>query len=156
MNINKDYNKILNDKKDMPKIIKLDDKLINKWGKETMVVAPPTDYDDIIKKIPYGKLVTTENIRNEIAKKYQVDMTCPFTCGIFINIVAYSSYQRNENLTPFWRVLKSNGELNSKFPEGIELQKRLLIEEGHTIITKGKNNIKYYVLDYQKKLYDFN
>ena len=121
-----------------------------------MVVAPPTDYDDIIKKIPYGKLVTTENIRNEIAKKYQVDMTCPFTCGIFINIVAYSSYQRSENPTPFWRVLKSNGELNSKFPEGIELQKRLLIEEGHTIITKGKNNIKYYVLDYQKKLYDFN
>ena len=46
----------------------------------------------------------------------------------------------------------SDGELNVKYPEAIELQKRLLEEEGHTIITKGTKNIKYYVKDFEKSL----
>lgn len=36
-----------------------------------------------------------------------------------------------------------------KYPEAIELQKRLLEDEGHTIIVKGK---KYYVKDFEKSL----
>ena len=58
-------------------------------------------------------------------------------------------YQRKEDITPYWRTLKTNGELNNKYPEGIELQKRLLEEEGHTIIQKGS---KYYVKDFESKL----
>ncbi len=74
------------------------------------------------------------------------------TAGIFINIVAWASYQRSDNITSYWRVLKSDGELNFKYPEGIKLQKRLLEEEGHTIISKGTKNIKYYVKDFEKSL----
>lgn len=37
--------------------------------------------------------------------------------------------------------LKTDGELNIKYPEAIELQKRLLEEEGHTIISKGKKKL---------------
>lgn len=71
------------------------------------------------------------------------------TAGIFVNIVAWDSYQRNEDVTPYWRTLKSDGELNIKYPEAIELQKRLLEEEGHTTISKG---IKYYVKDFENSL----
>ena len=46
----------------------------------------------------------------------------------------------------------SAGELNVKYPEGIKLQKRLLEEEGHTIISKGTKNIKYYVKDFENSL----
>ena len=60
--------------------------------------------------------------------------------------------QRNEDITPYWRTLKSDGELNVKYPEAIELQKKLLEEEGHTIISKGTKNIKYYVKDFEKNL----
>lgn len=74
------------------------------------------------------------------------------TAGIFVNIVAWASYQRNENITPYWRTLKSDGELNAKYPEAIELQKKLLEKEGHIIISKGKKNIKYYVKDFEKFL----
>lgn len=70
------------------------------------------------------------------------------TAGIFINIVAWASYQRTENITPYWRVLKSDGELNIKYPESINLQKKLLEEEGHIIIEKGNKIKKYYVKDY--------
>ena len=48
--------------------------------------------------------------------------------------------------------MKSDGELNVKYPEGEELQKRLLEEEGHTIISKGTKNIKYYVKDFENSL----
>ena len=117
-----------------------------------MVIAPPIDYDTFIKNVPSGKLITTDTLRKAMAKKYNVDITCPLTCGIFVNIVAWASFQRKDNITPYWRVLKSNGELNIKYPEAIELQKRLLEEEGHTIITKGTKNIKYYVKDFEKSL----
>lgn len=65
------------------------------------------------------------------------------TAGIFVNIVAWTSYQRTKDITPYWRTLKSDGELNIKYPEAIELPKRLLEEEGHTVIAKGK---KYKIL----------
>ena len=45
-----------------------------------------------------------------------------------------------------------NDELMKKVPEAIELQKRLLEEEGHTIISKGTKNIRYYVKDFEKSL----
>lgn len=151
----KDFNARMNDSKDMPKIVNLDEEASKKWGGKTMVIAPPIDYDTFIKCVPSGKLITTDTLRKAMAKKYNVDITCPLTCGIFVNIVAWASFQRNDNITPYWRVLKSDGELNIKYPEAIELQKRLLEEEGHTIITKGTKNIKYYVKEFEKSLMEF-
>lgn len=149
----KDFNKMMNNSKDMPKIkILEDEKMIKKYGGSKMLLAPPLYYDKLIKKIPKGKLVTISIIRNTLAKENGADFTCPLTAGIFINIVAHASYQRNEDITPYWRVLKSNGELNNKYPKGIELQKKLLEEEGYTIIKKGNKNIKYYVKDFEKYL----
>lgn len=151
----KDYNAKLNNNKDMPKLIELDAEAAQKWGGKKMVVAPPLDYDQIIKEIPKGKLLTTKEIRKIIAHKYQADITCPLTCGIFINLVAFASIERKENPTPFWRVLKVDGELNEKFPGGITLQKEYLEAEGHIICTKGKKKTKYYVKDYEKQLFHF-
>lgn len=149
----KDFNKIMNNSKDMPKIkILKDEKMIKKYGGSKMLLAPPLYYDKLIKKVPKGKLVTISIIRDTLAKENGADFTCPLTAGIFINIVAHASYQRNKNITPYWRVLKSNGELNNKYPKGIELQKKLLEEEGYTIIKRGNKNIKYYVKDFEKYL----
>ena len=61
----------------------------------------------------------------------------------FVNICAWTSYQRKEDITPYWRTLKSNGELNIKYPEAIELQKRLLEEEGHTITDLADDTFDY-------------
>ena len=148
----KDFNKMLNNNKDMPKIVELNDEASSKWGGKTMVVAPPLSYDKVMKIVPFGKIITTDLIRKYIAKEHKVDITCPLTAGIFINICAWASYQRDTNLTPYHRTLKSNGELNPKYPGGVEEQKRLLEQEGHIIIEKGRKNIKYYVKDYEKNL----
>lgn len=146
----KDFNKMLNDNKDMPKIKVInDEKTIKKYGGTRMFLAPPLYYDKLMRKVPKGKLITAGQIREYLAKENNADFTCPLTAGIFINIVAWASYQRKEDITPYWRTLKTNGELNNKYPEGVELQKRLLEEEGHTIIQKES---KYYVKDFESKL----
>lgn len=44
--------------------------------------------------------------------------------------------------------------MNEKYPGGIEIQKEMLEKEGHTIIQKGRKNIKYYVKDYESVLFD--
>lgn len=149
----KDFNAMLKNSKDMPKIqIVEDEKTIKKYGGTKMFFAPPTYYDALMKQVPKGKLVTVAQIREYLAKKNDADFTDPMTAGIFINIAAWASYQRNEDITPYWRTLKSDGELNVKYPKAIALQKRLLEEEGHTIITKGRTNVRYYVKEFENSL----
>lgn len=111
------------------------------------------DYDKVIKRIPHGKLLTIERIRNHLAYQYDADFTCPLTAGVFTGIVAWASHQRTEDITPYWRVVKNKGELNPKFPGGIEAQKQKLEAEGHSIVSKGKKNLKYYVKDYEQSLF---
>ncbi len=148
---------MLHDNKDMPKFqVITDQKSIEKYGGKYMYFAPPIDYDKVMKKIPYGKVITIGKIREFFAKENDADFTEPITAGIFVSIAAWASYQRTEDKTPYWRTLKANGELNSKYPGGIEVQKEKLEAEGHTIIKKGRKNIKYYVKDYEDVLFDLN
>ena len=92
-----------------------------------------------------GKVITVGKIREYFAELNGADFTEPITAGIFVSIAAWASYQRSEDETPYWRTLKANGELNAKYPGGIEAQKEKLEAEGHTIIQKGRTNIKYFV-----------
>lgn len=94
-------------------------------------------------------MITVKAIREYFAKMNNADFTDPITAGIFVSIAAWASDQRDENLTPYWRTLKVNGELNPKYPGGVEAQKKKLEEEGHTIIQKGRTHIRYYVKDYE-------
>lgn len=150
----KDFNAMLHDKKDMPKIqIITDQKSIEKYGGSKMYFAPPIDYDKVMKQIPYGKVITVGKIREYFAIQKGADFTEPITAGIFVSIAAWASSQRSEDETPYWRTLKANGELNAKYPGGIEAQKEKLEAEGHTIIQKGRKNIRYYVQDYEKALF---
>ena len=150
----KDFNAMLQDSKDMPKFqIITDQKSIEKYGGNKMYFAPPIDYDKVMKRVPYGKVITI-GIREYFARESGGDFTEPITAGIFVSIAAWASYQRAEDETPYWRTLKANGELNAKYPGGIETQKEKLEAEGHIIIQKGRKNLKYYVKDYERVLFD--
>lgn len=151
----KDFNAMLNDSKDMPKIqIITDKKSIEKYGGDRMYFAPPMEYDRIMRLVPYGKLLTVGAIREFFAKLSGADFTEPITAGIFVSIAAWASCQRSVDETPYWRTLKANGELNAKYPGGIEAQKEKLESEGHTIIQKGRKNLTYYVKDYENALFE--
>ncbi|VVB62208.1 Uncharacterised protein [uncultured archaeon] len=47
---------------------------------------------------------------------------------------------------PYWRTLKADGFLNEKYPGGALAQKKLLEQEGFTILKKGK---KFVVKDFE-------
>ncbi|MDY2813258.1 MAG: MGMT family protein [Dorea sp.] len=150
----KDFNAMLHDSKDMPKMQTItDQKSIEKYGGDQMYFAPPIAYDEVMKRVPYGKVLTVGAIREYFARKSGADFTEPITAGIFVSIAAWASYQRTFDETPYWRTLKANGELNPKYPGGVEAQKEKLEQEGHTVISKGKTNIRYYVKDYEQHLY---
>lgn len=151
----KDFNAMLHDSKDMPKIqIITDQKSIERYGGNKMYFAPPISYDKIMKQVPYGRIITVGAIREYFAKENEADFTEPITAGIFVSIAAWASYQREENETPYWRTLKAKGELNPKYPGGVEAQKEKLEAEGHIVIQRGRKNIRYYVKDYENVLYE--
>ncbi len=150
----KDFNAMLHDSKDMPKIqIITDEKSIRKYGGDRMYFAPPLAYDNVMRLVPFGKLLTVSAIRDYFARQNGADFTDPITAGIFVSIAAWASYQRETDATPYWRVLKANGELNPKYPGGVAVQKEILEKEGHRVIKKGRTNIRYYVRDYEKALF---
>lgn len=151
----KDFNAMLRDSKDMPKFQTItDQKSIEKYGGSRMYFAPPMAYDEIMRQVPWGKVITVGKIREHFAKLSGADFTEPITAGIFVSIAAWASDQRSENETPYWRTLKAKGELNPKYPGGTEAQKEKLEAEGHTVIQKGRKNIRYFVKDYEKVLFD--
>lgn len=150
----KDFNAMLLDSKDMPKIqIITDEKSIKKYGGDKMYFAPPMAYDEVMRTVPFGKLITVGLIREYFAKQNSADFTEPITAGIFVSIAAWASEQRTADKTPYWRTLKANGELNPKYPGGVQAQKEMLEKEGHTVIQKGRTNIRYYVQDYERALF---
>jgi len=67
----KTFNEKLNDSKDMP-VVKMvsDPKAVARFGGERMLIAPPLAYDEIMKRVPEGKIITTDRIRDHLARKY--------------------------------------------------------------------------------------
>ena len=151
----KDFNAMLRQNKDMPKIQILKDQAsIQKYGGEKMYFAPPMAYDALMRQVPQGKLLTVGAMREHLAKKAGADFTDTITAGIFVSIAAWASHQREQDKTPYWRTLKANGALNEKYPGGAQAQKEKLEAEGHVVLQKGRKNIKYYVKDYEKALFE--
>ena len=150
----KDFNAMLHRETDMPRIqLVTDEATIRKYGGERMFFAPPLAYDAAMRRVPFGRLITVGDIRAHFARENGADFTDPITAGIFVSIAAWASSQRATDETPWWRTLKANGELNPKYPGGVEAQVRLLEAEGHRIAHRGRTNIRYYVEDYERALF---
>lgn len=141
------------------KIVKLEGKAAEKWGGGTMVIPKPLDVDRLVKKIPEGKVLLLDELRQELAREYKTNIACPLTTGIFLRIAAETAEEDVRNgvshVTPYWRVLKSDGSLNMKFPGSIEAQAEKLREEGFRLVA-NKTGTQMKVADYSHYLYHFD
>lgn len=148
---NKSWNEKLQNNKDLPKVVELDEKMSKRFGPGKMVVPSPLEVKDIMDSVGEGHLITTEGIREKLAGKHGTNTACPLCTGMFAKISAFAAEEdrekREKKITPYWRTLKAKGELNEKFPGGIDQQKWLLENEGFTVIQKGK---KYVVENFEK------
>jgi alkylated DNA nucleotide flippase Atl1 len=144
----KTWREKLAESKNLPKVEVLTGDAAKRWGGETLAIPAPKDVDAIMKRVPRGKVITVADIREKIAKKYEADVGCPLTCGIFAWIAANAAEEDaaegKDEITPWWRTLKSGGELNPKFPGGIDRQRALLESEGHVVVARGK---RFFVAD---------
>ena len=150
----KDFNAMLHRNNGMPRIQTVTDKAtIRTYGGSRMLLAPPLAYDALMRRVPTGKLTTVGELRAHLARESGADFTDPMTAGIFVSIAAWASHQRTEDKIPYWRTLKAGGELNPKYPGGVEAQRARLEAEGHTVVQRGRKHLRYYVQDYEKALY---
>ena len=149
----KTWNEKLGTVGDLPKVVKLNNKQRAKFKANMLAIPSPLEVNELMAKVPKGKLGTINIMREKIAKRHKADAGCPITTGIFAWIASYAAEESRDlgkkRITPYWRTLKNGGELNLKYPGGIKEQSKALTSEGHTIIQKGK---RFFVKDYEKKL----
>ena len=136
----KTWQEKLADSKDLPKVVEITDKMSKRWGTGTLVIPAPREVDEI---------------RVVLARKHGATVGCPLTTGIFANIAARAAEEAaaegRKDITPYWRTLKSSGELNEKYPGGVEAQAAHLGEEGHTI-EPGKGKKPPKVKEFEESL----
>jgi alkylated DNA nucleotide flippase Atl1 len=157
----KSWQEKLADKKNLPKVLKLQKSFpcynaVHKMGVETgddVVLVNPSEVVTLMKQVPKGKLITLAEICKAIAKKHHVKGCCSLTTGIFIMTAANAAEEAANSgkalPIPYWRTLKIDGFLNEKYPGGALSQKKLLEAEGFTILKKGK---KFVVKDFERYL----
>jgi len=149
----KSWREKLADDKGYPKVAPVCGKMTTKWGTGIMVIPAPREVDGIMKQVPRSKLITIKQIRAALAQRHRADFACPITTGIFAWIAAHAAEEAvsegQKSVTPYWRTLKSGGELNEKYPGGIAKLKPRLEAEGHKVIKKGK---RFVVADFEKAL----
>jgi len=153
MRTRKSWREKLADSKGLPKVAKITGKMTTRWGAGTMVIPAPKEVDALMKKIPPGKLVTINELRARLALRHKASIACPITTGIFAWIAAHAAEEAaaegKRTVTPYWRTLKSGGQLNEKYPGGIPGLKKRLESEGHKVLKRGK---RYFVVDFEKSL----
>jgi alkylated DNA nucleotide flippase Atl1 len=148
----------LSDDKGLPKVQKITGKMSKRWGMGTVVIPAPSEVNEIMEKVPKGKLITINEIRQILAKRHRATIGCPITTGIFSWIAAHAANEAEaegkKRITPYWRTLKTGGELNPKYPGGIDNLKQRLEAEGHKVTQKGRSK-KFIVADYEKAIVKF-
>lgn len=145
------------EKPQQPKIVKVPPKMA-RFGKRMMLVPTPKLVEDLLRRVPKGRLVTVSEIRRKLAADFSAEVTCPLTTGIFIRIVAEAAEEERlrgrKRVTSYWRVIKDDGQLNPKFPGGVANQARYLRAEGHNVVPHGKD--ARVIRNFERGLFRFN
>jgi hypothetical protein len=154
MKTKKTWREKLADNKGLSRVSKVTGRMTKRWGTGTFVIPAPLEVDALMKRVPRGRVVTINELRAVLAAKHKADFACPITTGIFSWIAAHAAAEAEaegkKRVTPYWRTLKTGGELNPKYPGGVEGIARRLRAEGHKIVQKGK---RFFAPDYQRALF---
>jgi hypothetical protein len=149
----KSWQEKLADNKGHPTVFEISAKQSKRWGSGTCVIPAPTEVNELMRRVPKGKLTTIDELRKALARRHRATIACPITTGIFSWIAAHAAAEAHaagkKQTTPYWRTLKTGGEVNPKYPGGIQALKRNLAAEGHKILQKRK---RFFVEDFATKL----
>ena len=109
----KTWQEKLADHKGFPKVFRIDKTKSKRLGTGTCVIPAPAEVDELMRKVPRGKLTTIDDLRKFLARRHGATIACPITTGIFAWIAAHAAAEATaagrRRTTPYWRTLKSNG-----------------------------------------------
>ena len=122
-------------------------------SKQRMVIPSVEEIERLMRRVRRGRLMTIKQMTDLFRQKHGVDQCCPMTTGIFAWILAHAAYEDEiagrKRVPPWWRILKTGGHLNPKWPGQGDVQREKLEAEGHSVSCKGKNLV---VDDYEGAL----
>ena len=143
----------LADSKDFPRVQQLTGGMKRRYGPGTIALPAPSEVDELMRRVPKGKVTTINQIRDCLAKRHSATVACPIVTGIHARIAAGAAGESEaagkKRITPYWRTLKAKGEVNAKYPGGLPEQRRRLEREGLEIV--GRSN-RLFVRDHEKFL----
>ena len=149
----KTFREKLADAKDLPRVEVIPDGMRRQWGEGTMVLPAPREVADLMASVPRGRVTTINQIREALARRHGATTACPIVTGILARIVAGAAGEEEaegrEDVTPYWRTLKARGEVNAKYPGGLESQRARLESEGHELVMRGR---RLFVKDHEREL----
>lgn len=149
----KSWQEKLADNKGHPTVFEITGKMSKRWGAGTCVIPAPMEVNELMRRVPRGKLTTIDEMRKVLARRHKASFACPITTGIFSWISAHAAAEAEaegkKGTTAYWRTLKSSGEVNPKYPGGVVALKRKLAAEGHKILQKRK---RFFVENFEGKL----
>jgi hypothetical protein len=107
-----------------PKVVLLTKRFMSVPAGSRMLVATPEIVRDYMVRIPKGQTRTTKEMREELAKAYKAEVTCPTSSGIFVRISSEAALEDLKDgkplakITPFWRLVDPDSQTAGKLSCG--------------------------------------
>jgi alkylated DNA nucleotide flippase Atl1 len=151
----KTFREKLADAKDFPRVEPLTGGMKRRFGSGTIVLPAPWEVNELMRKVRRGRLTTINEIRAHLARRHGATIACPIVTGIHARIAAGAAGEQEAlgatRVTPYWRTLKADGQLNEKYPGGLSGQRRRLEAEGIRVEGRGQ---RLFVREHTRYLAD--
>lgn len=110
-----------------------------------MVKPSVSSVRNVVKDVKEGRLITLEQLRDKLAKDFKVQTACPAKVA-----KALEQLSKESNPVCYWCVVKKNGALISKYPNGVDGHAAMLQKENINIDHSKKIPL---VIDFYSKLF---
>jgi alkylated DNA nucleotide flippase Atl1 len=139
----------------LPQVKPMPAALIPRLGQGTIGLPSPLMVMRLMQAVPQGRLVTMAELSDTVGRQLKASCGCTVTTAIFAALASQAAHEAEQagdkaHTAPYWHVLKIGGELNAKYPGGIEGLSQRLEAEGHQVVQRGK---RYFVQDFEQRLF---
>ena len=92
---------------------------------QVMLVPTTRLIAEFMAAVPSGGSVTVVEMRAELARRFEAEVTCPIYTGYHLRTVAEAALEAHaagvpvEAITPFWRVLDEASSTTGRLPNGV-------------------------------------
>lgn len=70
----KTFTEKLNDDKDLPRVVEIDERMSKRWGTGTCVIPAPREVNEIMRMVPAGRIITINQIREVLARRHKASI----------------------------------------------------------------------------------